>query len=123
MDVFAEYLAELENPQQQARLRELFAWILQTFPNLKPKIAWNQPMFTDHGTYVIGFSVAKQHLAVAPEQVAIVHFQNEITQAGYAASVMLFRIKWDQPIDYALLERLIRFNIREKADCQTFWRE
>ena len=27
-------------------------------------------MFTDHGTYIIGFSVSKKHLAVAPEAVA-----------------------------------------------------
>ncbi|MCQ4950818.1 hypothetical protein NE646_14380, partial [Bittarella massiliensis] len=41
------------------------------FPDLTPKIAWNQPMFTDHGTFIIGFSAAKAHLAVAPERAGI----------------------------------------------------
>ena len=31
-------------------------------------------MFTDHGTFIIGFSIAKHHLAVAPERVVIQHF-------------------------------------------------
>lgn len=52
-------------------------------PNLIPKIAWNQPMFTDHDTFIIGFSVAKHHLAVAPEKAGIIHFSDEIVQAGY----------------------------------------
>ena len=40
-------------------------------------------MFTDHDTFIIGFSVAKHHLAVAPEQAGIHHFVDEIEQAGY----------------------------------------
>jgi hypothetical protein len=63
MEVFAEYLARIDNPQHRARTEEVLGWVTKKFPNLMPKIAWNQPMFTDHGTYIIGFSVAKHHLA------------------------------------------------------------
>ncbi|QCB29216.1 hypothetical protein [Corynebacterium endometrii] len=28
-------------------------------------IAWNQPMFTHHDTFIIGFSHAKKHMAAA----------------------------------------------------------
>jgi uncharacterized protein YdhG (YjbR/CyaY superfamily) len=38
---------------------------------LKEEIKWNQPMFSDHGTFIIGFSIAKEHIAVAPEAVVI----------------------------------------------------
>jgi uncharacterized protein YdhG (YjbR/CyaY superfamily) len=31
-------------------------------------------MFTDHGIFIIGFSVAKHHLAVSPESTGINHF-------------------------------------------------
>lgn len=79
-------------------------------------------MFTDHGTFIIGFSVAKHHLAVAPERAGIVRFSDEIVRAGYEHSKKLLRIRWGQPVDYALLERIIAFNIADKADCTSFWR-
>ena len=122
MDVFAEYLAAIENPQHRARVEELLAWIPTKFPNLVPKIAWNQPMFTDHGTFIIGLSVSKQHIAVSPEAAGISHFSEDILKSGYTHSSNLFRIKWESPVDYALLEKMIAFNMSEKADCSAFWR-
>ena len=80
-------------------------------------------MFTDHGTFIIGFSVAKQHLAVAPESAGINHFSDEIVQAGYDHTKQLVRIQWDSPVDFSLLEKMIEFNILDKADCSTFWRK
>ncbi|BFH17113.1 iron chaperone [Paenibacillus melissococcoides] len=123
MEVFAEYLAQIDNPQHRARTEEVLAWVTKQFPNLRPKISWNQPMFTDHGTFIIGFSVAKHHLAVAPERAGIIHFSDEIVQAGYDHTKQLVRIPWDSPVDFSLLEKMIEFNILDKADCSTFWRK
>jgi len=123
MEAFAEYLAGIDNPQHQERTEEVLTWATKKFPNLMPKIAWNQPMFTDHGTFIIGFSVAKHHLAVAPERAGINHFSDEIVQTGYNHSKELMRIPWSSPINYSLLEKMIEFNILEKADCSTFWRK
>ncbi|EEG79089.1 iron chaperone [Dethiobacter alkaliphilus] len=122
MEVFAEYLARIDNPQHRARMEEVLRWVTKKFPQLRPKIAWNQPMFTDHGTFIIGFSVAKYHLAVAPERAGINHFSDEIVKAGYDHTKELIRIKWDNSVDFSLLEK-IRFNILDKADCSTFWRK
>ena len=123
MEVFADYLAQMDNPQQRERTEEVLAWIAKKFPNLVPKISWNQPMFTNHGTFIIGFSVAKKHLAVAPERVAVTHFSDDIEQAGYELTKELVRIKWEHPVDYLLLEKIIEFNILDKANCSTFWRK
>ncbi|MBM7657706.1 uncharacterized protein YdhG (YjbR/CyaY superfamily) [Sporolactobacillus spathodeae] len=98
-------------------------WVTEKFPSLEPRIAWNQPMFTDHGTFIIGFSVAKHHLAIGPERAGIVRFSDEIVQAGYDHTKQLVRIRWDSPVDFSLLEKMIAFNISEKADCSTFWRK
>ncbi len=122
MEVFAEYLAGIDNPQYLARTKEVLSWIMRRFPNLVPRIAWNQPMFTDHGTFIIGFSCSKKHLAVAPEKAGINHFSVEIEQAGYDHTKELVRIQWDSPVDFSLLEKMIAFNILYKADCSTFWR-
>ncbi|MEA5026979.1 MAG: iron chaperone [Erysipelotrichaceae bacterium] len=123
MDVFTEYLFNIKDPRQQQRLRLLFEWIIQTYPQLKPRIAWNQPMFTDHGTFIIGFSIAKGHLAAAPERLVIDLFSPQIIEAGYQHSKELIKIGWHQPVDYDLLTKIINFNIADKKDCQTFWRK
>ncbi|MNF98282.1 hypothetical protein D3C84_811370 [compost metagenome] len=123
MEVFAEFIAAVDNPDHRARTEEVLGWISEHFPALAHKIAWNQPMFTDHDTFIIGFSVAKQHLAVAPERAGIIHFSDEIVKAGYDHTNQLVRIPWNRTVDYELLMRMIEFNIRDKADCTTFWRK
>ncbi|MDQ0720564.1 uncharacterized protein YdhG (YjbR/CyaY superfamily) [Paenibacillus sp. W4I10] len=123
METFAEFIARIDNPEHQARTEEVLNWVTEKFPNLKQKIAWNQPMFTEHDTFIIGFSVSKQHLAVAPEKAGINRFSEEITQAGYDHTKELVRMKWKQEIDFSLLERMIEFNIKDKAECSTFWRK
>ncbi|TDQ34640.1 iron chaperone [Aureibacillus halotolerans] len=123
MEEFKEYLAGVDHPDQRERMEELFAWVSTTFPQLERRVAWNQPMFTDHGTFIIGFSMANHHMSVAPEQVVIDHFSDDIVQAGYDHTKQLLRIKWKLPLDYSLLEQIIAFNIKDKADCTTFWRK
>jgi uncharacterized protein YdhG (YjbR/CyaY superfamily) len=122
MEAFAEYLSKIDNLPHRERMEELLSWVLNKFPNLEPVIKWNQPMFTDHGTYIIGFSMSKQHIAAAPEKAGIIRFSEEIDQAGYEQTEQLMRISWKKPVDYALLERMIAFNLADKADCRTFWR-
>jgi len=122
MEVFEEYLATIVNPQHRSRTEEVLTWVTKKFPNLMPKIAWKQPMFTDHDTFIIGFSVAKQHMAVAPEKAGISRFSEEIVQSGYDNTKELIRIPWASPVDFLLLEKIIEFNILDKADCSTFWR-
>ncbi|MDQ0252679.1 uncharacterized protein YdhG (YjbR/CyaY superfamily) [Evansella vedderi] len=123
MEVFADYLGSIDNQQHRDRTEEVLAWVTKKFPKLVPEMKWKQPMFTDHGTFIIAFSVAKHHLAVAPERVGIDHFSDEIIQAGYNHTKELVRIKWDSPVNFELLEKMIEFNIMDKADCSTFWRK
>ncbi len=123
MEVFAEYLANIDNPKHRERTEEVLNWVGEKYPNLVPKVAWKQPMFTDHETFIIGFSIAKHHMAVAPEKVVIERFTNDIKESGYDHTNQLIRMKWDSPVDYSLLEKLIEFNIADKADCTTFWRK
>lgn len=123
MENFSEYLSTIKNQDNRTRVEEVLNWVTTEFPSLLHRIAWNQPMYTDHGTFIISFSVSKQHMAVAPERVTIEHFQSDIIKAGYDYSNEIIRIRWDKPVDYSLLEKIIRFNIIDKADCQTFWRK
>lgn len=123
MDIFEEYIMTVDNLEHRTRLEEILAWVAAKYPGLETKIAWEQPVFTDHGTFIIGFSTAKQNLAIAPEVAAINRFSDEIVKAGYDHTKGLMHIRWDRPVDFSLLERIIDFNIMDKADCSTFWRK
>lgn len=123
MNAFAEYLATIDDSEHRAKLAAVLDRIAGNFPTLVPRIAWNQPMFTDHGTFIIAFSASKNHFAVSPEKAGMDRFGDEIDLAGYGRSMMLFRIRWTDPVDFPLLERIVRFNIADKAACKTFWRQ
>ncbi len=123
METFEAFLAAIENQEHRQKIEAIFAWVQETFPSLVPKIAWNQPMFTDHGTFIIAFSVAKHHFAVSPDVTAMKLFSGDIAKAGYSQTKNLFRIKWEMAVDYALLERIIQFNIDDKKECKTFWKK
>ncbi|QJC52082.1 iron chaperone [Paenibacillus albicereus] len=123
MHAFEEFLAKIDRPEHRAEMEEVLAWVADTFPQLKPKIAWNQPMFTDHDTFIVGFSASKGHFAIAPEEATMNRFLDEIVQSKHDHTKGLIRFKWGQPVDFPLLERMIAFNIEDKADCTTFWRK
>lgn len=123
MEVFAEFLTGIDHPEHRERTEEVLTWVKNKYPHLKTEMKWNQPMFTDHGTFIIGFSVSKKHLAVAPERVAITHVQEDIVKAGYDFTKELVRIPWNSPIEYSLLEKMIEFNIWDKKDYTSFWRK
>ena len=123
MEIFQDYLSKIEEPAKRKRTLEVLKWVADEFPDLKPRVAWNQPMFTDHGTFIIGFSVSKNHLAFTPEESVVSLFSEHIEASGYEHTKMLVRIPWSSSVDYDLLKQIIVFNIKDKADCDTFWRK
>ncbi|MBC2322453.1 iron chaperone [Listeria booriae] len=123
MEVFEEFIGNIENPDHQARMAEVLAWVETEYPDLGQRVAWNQPMFTDHGTFIIGFSVSKKHMAIAPEGEGMVRLADAIAASGYPTTKMLIQMPWDKPVDYTLIKTIIDFNIADKAECTTFWRK
>ncbi|MBO0470488.1 DUF1801 domain-containing protein [Enterococcus sp. DIV0242_7C1] len=119
----SEFTEKISDSEQRQRLEGLFAWIKENFPQLETVIKWNQPMFTDHGTFIIGFSVSKKHMSIAPETVTLAAFKKDIEKAGYEHTDNIFKITWTQEIDFSLLKKIIDYNIQEKIDYTKFWRE
>lgn len=122
MDVFKSYLDQIENQEHLQKTKEVLNWVIKTYPDLKPEIKWNQPMFTLNGTYIIGFSTSSKHIACAPEQSVVNRFSKEIKAAGYEHSKMLIKFPWEKPVEYRLLSKVIAYNIKEKEGYDTFWR-
>jgi len=117
--MFLDSIGELE---KRERLAGILNNIKEKFPQLKEEIKWNQPMFSDHGTFIIGFSIAKDHIAVAPEAAVISLFEKEIEEAGYSHTQGLFRIKWTDHVDFDLLYKVVAYNIEDKKDMTKYWR-
>ncbi|SIA68938.1 Uncharacterized conserved protein [Mycobacteroides abscessus subsp. abscessus] len=117
-----EYLATIPNDDNRARMVEVLDWVAQHYPELELRIAWNQPMFTHHGTYIIGFSAASKHTAMAPERATMIRFEPVMRERGTDFGTMLARQPWDKPFDYELLNAFIQHQLTEKQDVTSFWR-
>lgn len=116
------FLSSIDDPDKRERMKDILNYVREKFPQLKEEIKWNEPMFIDHGTFIIGFSIAKGHIAVAPEPAVISLFEKEIEEAGYSCTQGLFRIKWTDEVDFNLLNKMVAFNIEDKKDMTKFWR-
>ena len=123
METFDEFLLKIDNVDHYNRTKEVLSWVMETCPQLAYRLAWNQPMFTHHGTFIIAFSLAKNHLAVTPEQAGIAHFKKEFEREGLSYTSMIVRFPWNKPVNYELIAMMIEFNLEDKKDCTTFWRK
>ena len=86
-----EFLATIHDADNRARMVEVLDWVAQHYPELELRIAWNQPMFTHHGTYIIGFSAASKHMAMAPERATMIRFEPVMRDRGTDFGKMLAR--------------------------------
>lgn len=117
-----EHLETIPNDDNRARMVDVLVWVGLTYPALELRIAWNQPMFTHHGTYIIGFSAASKHMAVAPERATMIRFEQVMRERGTDFGTMLARQPWNKPFDYELLDAFIQHQLTDKRNVTSFWR-
>ena len=91
MEIFENYLAAIENEEHRFRMREVLEWVNNRFPDMQPKIAWNQPMFTDHGTFIIG-SVCQNSIFLLPWNRRVLKCFIPYYKSGYSHGSNIFRI-------------------------------
>lgn len=123
MKAFQEFLNKMDNLEHRGSLEKTLRWVHEEFPELEMAVKWNQPMFLDHGTYIMAFSVAKAHFSLSPEAYALDIFREKAEKIGYKTTKMLIKVKWTDPVDYDFIGEMIRFNIKDKKECQSFWRQ
>lgn len=122
MGDFKEYLDAIDDADQQDKMNQILTWIQENYPELETRIKWNQPMFLHEGTYIIGFSYSKHHIAVAPETKAIKKFKDYIEETGFSYTDNIIKIRWEDSIPYNLIKELIEYNIEDKKGYEKFWR-
>ena len=122
MEKFQPIINQIKEKEHQQKIKDLFAKITETYPQLDTTVKWNQPMFTDHGTFIIAFSFAKNHFSIAPEKAAIRALEKNIQEAGSVYTDNVIKVPWKSVINWELIEQLISFNIEDKKGHDKFWR-
>ncbi|WP_018142763.1 iron chaperone [Alloscardovia criceti] len=119
---FEEYLAGPRVPDTTREfLRELLEWICENHPELDTRIAWNQPMFTHHGTFIVGMSAVTKHLCFTGEQVALEKLRDTFTERGYRCTKKLVNFPLDKPLPFDLIEETIQMQMKLKKDIDNYW--
>ena len=101
---------------------DVLVWAGLTYPELELRIAWNQPMFTHHGTYIIGFSAASKHIAMTSECATMIRLEPVMRERGTDFDKTFARQPWNKPFDYGLLNAFIQHQLADKRHVTSFWR-
>ncbi|MBU5278717.1 DUF1801 domain-containing protein [Ligilactobacillus animalis] len=121
MEQILEYIQRIDDPDNRLIFGDFINWLMTDFPELKPEYKWNQPMFTHHGTFIIGFSVAMKHFTVAPEMRTFEHFLPQIKDLKLKHGKKTFQLQFGQNIPYDLLRALINYTLADKQNVTSFW--
>ena len=103
-------------------MAEVLDWVAEHYPELELRIAWNQPIFTHHGTYIIGFSTASKHMAMAPGRATVIRFESVMRERGTDFGTMLACQPWTKPFGYEPLDAFIRHQLSDKRHVTSFRR-
>ena len=121
-DLFKPYLEKIEDQTDRTKVRQVYKWIEEEFPELQHEVKWSTPLYSHHGTFIIGVKPAKKHFSINPESKGIKVFRDKIIKAGYTHEKMTYKIKYSDEVDYGLLKEIIEYNIEDKKDAVKFWR-
>ena len=106
VDTPEAYLSALPEPQQSTA-REIFRVIMAKHSDLELVIAWNQPMLKRGKNYIFGLSASKNHLTLAPWDVALLDAVRP-SLVGYTVNKKTFQVPSDWKIDRKLLLALVK---------------
>lgn len=121
MNNINEYLEGITDKKHRKKIIHLLKWIQDSYPELTLQIKWKQPIFTAHDTYIIGFSVAKNHFTIGPEIRTLDHFIAEVEKDNFKHGKNTIQISFKDEIPEKLLKSLIEYTLEDKKGVQTFW--
>lgn len=121
-NLFKPYLEKIEDKKDRKKVRDVYKWIEDQFPDLQREVKWSTPLYSHHGTFIIGVKPARKHFSINPEFKGIDVFSDKIKKAGYTHEKMTYKIKYSDEVDYELLKEIIEYNIEDKKDAVKFWR-
>mgnify|MGYP000624748488 CR=1 FL=1 len=106
-----EYYKSIPAPQAKT-IKAIFKAITTKYPQLELVIAWNQPMLRLDSQYIIGLSVAKNHITLNPfSGDVLASFTDKLSK--YVVNKHTFQVPLDWKVDAVLLASLTKVRISE----------
>ena len=100
------------DPKQAKTVKAIFKAITTKYPNLELVIAWNQPMLRQDKKYIIGVSVAKNHILINPFSNAVIEkFTPKFTDLKVNKKTVALPNDWD--VDAKLLQAMAKMRLAE----------
>ena len=106
----SDYIAGFP-PAVQTSLRKIRATVKQAAPGTKERISYGIPSLWLHGP-LIYFAGFKSHIGLYPMTATVrKHFKDEL--AEYLSGKATAKFPLDKPIPYTLIERIVKFRVKE----------
>lgn len=113
-DTVDDYLAKVE-PDAAATVRSIFATITDAHPDLRPVIAWNQPMLRRGDDYVFGLSVQSKHILLGPWGDDALDAARPLLD-GYKVNKKTVQVPLDWDVDAPILAAMVDRRLAELGD-------
>ena len=108
-----DYIAQFP-PEVRAILKKIRMIIRKAAPKAEESISYGVPTFKMNGPLVY-FAAFKSHVSLYPMTAVIKEkFKKELV--GYKGGKGTIQFPLDEPIPFALIERLVKFKIKEARD-------
>ena len=100
------------NPQQRKTVKAIFSAVTAKYPELELVIAWNQPMLKLDKKYIMGVSVATNHILIAPFSTQVLDaFRPKLK--NFRVSKKTFAVENDWQVDAKLLQAMAKSTMAE----------
>jgi uncharacterized protein YdhG (YjbR/CyaY superfamily) len=107
-----EYIA-LAPQNVQPILEKIRAVIKEAAPQAQEKISYKMPGFYDHG-YLAWFGLHAQHIGFYPTGSGVEAFKEQLS--AYKTSKGAVQFPLDQPIQFDLIRRIVKFKLAENLE-------
>jgi uncharacterized protein YdhG (YjbR/CyaY superfamily) len=104
-----EYIASFP-PEVQAILEQIRLTVKRAAPDAQETISYRMPAFTQDGVLVY-FAAFKKHIGLFPPVKGDAKLMQAVS--AYAGEKGNLRFPLDQPIPYALIERIVKLKVRQ----------
>lgn len=113
MNTVAEYI-EAFPPDVRAILKKIRAIIRKAAPKAEESITYRIPTYKLNGKGLVYFAAFKSHVSLYPMTGPIrLKFKKEL--AGLKGGKGTIQFPLDEPIPYGLIEKLVKFKIKERV--------
>ena len=113
-DTVDDYLAKAD-PAGAGTVRAMFATITEAHPELRPVLAWNQPMLRKEDDYVFGTSVQTSHILLAPWGGQALEAARPLLD-GYKVNKKTVQVPLDWDVDRSILLAMVQSRLAELDD-------